>query len=374
MEEIWKMTPDFNIKQILLQRISAIQGVLGKGKYYPSTKELYVPCPFCSPKDRPKKKFSINIVSLKYHCWICGVSGNRIDLQLRKITGWSFKNEFSLEYIELNKICSALPNLRFDNQDNEKTNKINLSLSLSDKLKQSSSPLVRTAKDINAQVDFILKHAVPAQSNIDAIAYLKSRGLSEFHAIRQPILFIEIEGESYLVFPSCKTRGHDSLNGLVLRNLSSDPTKKKHRIIKTPGEDEGFFYQSQCEFELPIVLCEGIFDAIKLYFNAVPLLGKNKFPKALISELKKLKRQPPVVILLDNDAYREAYMLQSKLKSSGVHFPIVVLLPPEIKDPGESSTHALWSIIIQKLVASLEKRGETLIDDVHQILPKQIVL
>ena len=90
----------------------------------------------------------------------------------------------------------------------------------------------------------------------------------------------------------------------------------------------------------PIVLCEGSFDAIAIRKNAIPLLGK--FPsKSLVKKLveKKVKK---IYVALDTDAKKDAVKLAKFLMDNGVE---TYLLDMKEKDPSELGFKNFWERI-----------------------------
>ena len=90
----------------------------------------------------------------------------------------------------------------------------------------------------------------------------------------------------------------------------------------------------------PIVLWEGIFDAITIRNNAIPLLGK--FPsKTLVMRLveKKVKK---VYVALDEDAKKDAIKLSKFLMDYGIS---TYLLNMRGKDPSELGFTKFWEIV-----------------------------
>ena len=83
-------------------------------------------------------------------------------------------------------------------------------------------------------------------------------------------------------------------------------------------------------WDLPIILCEGPFDAIAIKRNVVPLLGKNIQPQLM----KKLveSRVQKVYIALDNDAIKKAIEFCEELLNIGKEVYLVELSG---KDPSE---------------------------------------
>ena len=76
-------------------------------------------------------------------------------------------------------------------------------------------------------------------------------------------------------------------------------------------------------WDIPLVLCEGAFDAIAIRRNAVPLFGKSiqsKLEKKIIgNSVKKL------YIVLDSDAISNAIGLSKKFMSYGIQTHLVDL-------------------------------------------------
>ncbi len=83
-------------------------------------------------------------------------------------------------------------------------------------------------------------------------------------------------------------------------------------------------------WNLPIILCEGPFDAIAIKRNAVPLFGKN-IQSNLMKKLVESKIQK-IYIALDNDAIKQALDFCEQLINIGKE---VYLVEMQGKDPSE---------------------------------------
>jgi DNA primase len=83
-------------------------------------------------------------------------------------------------------------------------------------------------------------------------------------------------------------------------------------------------------WDLPIILCEGPFDAIAIKRNAIPLFGKNIQPE-LMKKLVTSKVQK-IYIALDNDAIKKALEFCETLMNEGKEVYLVEL---DGKDPSE---------------------------------------
>ena len=83
-------------------------------------------------------------------------------------------------------------------------------------------------------------------------------------------------------------------------------------------------------WNIPIILCEGMFDAIAIKRNAIPLLGKN----IQSSLMKKIVTSvvDKIYIALDKDAVKQALRFCEMLMAEGKE---VYLVDLQDKDPSE---------------------------------------
>jgi hypothetical protein len=91
---------------------------------------------------------------------------------------------------------------------------------------------------------------------------------------------------------------------------------------------------------MPIILCEGVFDAIAIRRNAVPLLGKFVPRKLLRAMIKNQVKE--VYVALDDDAIMEAREIEHSLSQHGIDVKLVNL---EKKDPSELGFTNTWKCI-----------------------------
>ena len=91
-----------------------------------------------------------------------------------------------------------------------------------------------------------------------------------------------------------------------------------------------FIYEYFINWNIPVILCEGIFDAIAIKRNAIPLLGKSiqssLMKKLIVSAVDK------IYIALDSDALKQALRFCEKLMAEGKEIYLVDL---QDKDPAE---------------------------------------
>ena len=97
-------------------------------------------------------------------------------------------------------------------------------------------------------------------------------------------------------------------------------------------------------WRLPIIICEGLFDAIAIKRNAVPLLGKNiqsELMKKIVSSFVD-----KIYIALDKDAIKQALHFCENLMMEGKEVYFVDL---QDKDPSEMGFEN-FTKLIQKTV------------------------
>jgi DNA primase len=118
------------------------------------------------------------------------------------------------------------------------------------------------------------------------------------------------------------------VNYFIARSFEKDPYQKYDAPSIQKTEIVGMEYF--VNWSVPVILCEGIFDAIAIKRNAIPLFGKS-IPKALM--LKLVESQVKTVYLaLDKDALKEALTYSEQLLNLGKE---VYLIQLEGKDPSD---------------------------------------
>ena len=83
-------------------------------------------------------------------------------------------------------------------------------------------------------------------------------------------------------------------------------------------------------WSLPIILVEGVFDAMSVKSNAIPLFGKTILSK--LSNKIVEKRVNSIFIVLDGDAFNDAIQMVEKFTDNGISVNFVKL---DGKDPND---------------------------------------
>ena len=250
-----------------------------------------------------KPKLQINMSSQKWHCWVSDQGGHSLYSLFKKI------NADSRYFSELKDIV-FIPT-----QKDEKESKVIVSLpreyqSLSSKSKS-----------------LFYKHA---------IKFLKQRGINETDIKKHKMGFCDdgIYGNRVII-PSYDENG--ILNYFVGRSFMGDKMKYKNPNVSRDIIPFEWFIA----WSYPIVLCEGMFDAISIRTNAIPMLSK-KPSKSLLTKIFQ-EQVKTIYIALDNDAKKDAYNLSEFFKDFGIDSKVVNL--PKNEDPNDLGFERMTNLI-----------------------------
>ena len=138
-----------------------------------------------------------------------------------------------------------------------------------------------------------------------------------------------------IIIPSYDSNG--KLNYFTGRSFEKDPYVK----YRNPNTSRNIVpFEMFINWNLPLVLCEGPFDAIAIKRNAIPLLGKNiqstLMKKIITSQVKK------IYIALDTDAMKQAVKFAEDFINEGKEVYFVEL---KDKDPSEMGFYDFTKLI-----------------------------
>ena len=284
--------------------ITLLEKVLGNGYKLKNGEHAFY-CPFCN---HHKKKLQVNLETQKWHCWTCNLGGHKIGILLYKINAPKqiVKDVLQLldEYVS------------YDKQKEEVT-KYDISLP------KCYKPLW-------------VKNEDPLHKN--AIYYLKRRGIGPVEILRYSIGYCSSNGyANRIIIPSYD--GDGKLNYFIARDMFPN-SKMKYK--NPPMSKDTIAFELFINWNEPIVLCEGVFDAISIRKNVIPLLGK--FPsKTLVKKLIE-KKVKTIYVALDEDAKKDAVKLSKFLMDYGIN---TYLLNMSGKDPSELGFKHFWNILKQ---------------------------
>lgn len=283
--------------------LNLLDNILGPHQKF-ARNEYYYTCPFCH---HAKPKLAINVAKGVWHCWVCLASGKKLLSLFRKL-------DCSKEHInELRKILhEEVPHLH--------TDEVIASLSLPKEFHPLWEP--------SGRIDF--KHA---------ITYLRNRGISDGEMMKYQMGYCP-EGlyANRIIVPSFDLTG--KLNFFIGRSFYDETGMLKYKNPPVSKNVVGF--ENYVNWNYPIVLCEGIFDAIAIKRNAVPLFGK--IPSAKLKEKIVRHNVRDIYLALDNDALRETTLLARHFMDDGRRVFVVEL---EGKDPSELGFAKMSELIKQ---------------------------
>jgi DNA primase len=283
------------------QLVYLLESLLGKSKSARGGEEAVFSCPNCN---HHKKKLTLNKYSQAYQCWVCGFKGRRV-LQILKFIKAPYGAYEALKEID------AQYNFK-DSKFEKPKNQLSLP--------ENFIPLIEGKGLIRDK----------------AWKYLQSRGLSPQDVIKYNIGYVE-EGllSNFIIVPSYDKNG--LLNYWVGRSF--DPQSyHKHKLPEVSKDIIGF--EMLINFDLPVILCEGAFDAIALRRNAIPLFGK-KISQNLYKELVKNKVKQ-VYLALDQDAILDSLKYAKELMNYGKE---IFLVEMGGKDPSELGFEAMTKML-----------------------------
>jgi len=139
-----------------------------------------------------------------------------------------------------------------------------------------------------------------------ALKYLLNRGLEKEDILKYDIHYSV--SEQRVLFPSYD-REHN-LNYYVARSIQP---LEKYKYKNAAASKRGvIFNEHLIEWNAPVYIVEGIFDAILSRKNAVPILGSNVGSGSLLFK-RLLQNNTEVVIALDADAKKKMFKMINEL-------------------------------------------------------------
>ena len=274
-----------------------VESVLGKG--HSTSKGNYAfKCPFCT-HHKPKLEVNLRTTDKRenfWHCWICGAKGKTLLSLFKKIKAPTNK------IAELNIL--VVP-------DNTKS--IELSIL---QLPKEFISLINSIEDRVAQIE--AKHA---------LKFLKQRGLKQDDIIKYNIGFCK-DGKygGRVIIPSYDE--DRKLNYFIARDYKGE-TPQKYKNPPVAAKDV-IGFELYINWDAPIILVEGMFDALTIKRNVIPLFGKVIHSRLLQKLVKSSVDR--IYIALDNDARRDALKQAEMLMSYGKE---VYMVEMEGKDANE---------------------------------------
>jgi len=273
--------------------LGSIENVLGKSQKRARDNYAFH-CPFCNHR---KPKLEINMVTNEegknfWECWVCKSRGQSIYSLVKQLKLPKSEAQEVLKYVK--------KGIKYEYKNDD---------------------VVELPKEFQSLV---------TASNTSIIAnkirkYLNERGLSHNDFIKYNIGYTTTgDYGGRIIIPSYSESNR--LNYFVGRTYEGAYFKYKN----PEASKDIVFFENLINWDKPVILCEGAFDAMSIRRNAVPILGKSLSP-ALWKRLLTGKLTD-IYIALDTDAQVQALEIAEKLIAAGFRVFLIELLG---KDPSE---------------------------------------
>ena len=273
--------------------LGAVENVLGKS--YKRAKDNYAfICPFCNHR-KPKLEINLNTNDKgenPWECWVCETKGRTIRSLLKQLKISGPQAQEVLQYI-----------------------------------KKGEEVEYQVVKTIELPKEFQPLYSAPTTSFSANIArkYLYDRGITDNDIMKYNIGYcIAGEFSDRIIIPSYDQ--NNQLNFYVARSFNRSYAKYKNPEVSK----DIIVFENLINWNQPIIICEGVFDAMAIRRNAIPILGKN-ISKALLKKIVSSKVKE-IYIALDKDALKKAVKFCEQFISMGKK---VYLVDMEEKDPSE---------------------------------------
>jgi len=281
--------------------LSILETVLGRSKKT-SGNNVSFKCPCCN---HYKHKLEVDLSTQFWHCWVCNAKGRKL------FTLFKRANASQTQINDLNtEVGNYVP------------------------VKQSS---IEQKVMLPPEFQLILNGNKNNPEFRNALHYLKSRGITREDIVRYNIGYCETgEYSGMIIIPSYDDNG--MLNFFTGRSYYKDASFK-HKNPKVSKDIIGF--ELLINWNEPITIVEGAFDAIAAKRNAIPLFGKiilNKLKTAIINNNVRT-----VYIALDTDARSKALDICEYLVNNGVEVHLIELGSSDPSELGYSEFTKMYN-------------------------------
>ena len=273
--------------------LASLESILGKGQKRARDNYAFH-CPFCNHR---KPKLEINMGTTEdgnnpWECWVCETKGRTIRSLLKQLKTPREQAQEVLKYLP-------------------KGSEIEYKQLSILELPKEFQPLWIASKTS------VIANTVRR--------YLYERGLTEHDFIKYNVGYATTgEYGGRIIFPSYNAS--NQLNYFVARTYDGNYFKYKNPEVSK----DIIFYENLINWNEPIILCEGVFDAIAIRRNVIPILGKS-ISHSLIKKLITSKVND-IYIALDKDALKKAIQYCEQFIKLGKRVYLVEL---DEKDPSE---------------------------------------
>tara|TARA_R100000152_G_C6780429_1_gene213172 strand:+ start:1728 stop:2639 length:912 start_codon:yes stop_codon:yes gene_type:complete len=287
------------IKNRLLSLLNTVIGTNGSSG---RDDELMYHCPFCK---HHKKKLQINVKTQYWHCWVCDAKGRII---------WSLFKKLNASKAAVNELNTIYKNTKFST-------------------KETRDVIVKLPEEFKS-----LANESEGITYLHAIKYLRERGITDDDIIKYNIGYCtQGEYRDRIIVPS-----YDSnrvLNYFIARCFYN----KKLKYKNPPAPKNTVIFDLYINWNMPVILCEGVFDAMAIKRNAIPLLGKT-VQDVLLKKLIN-KKVSEVIVILDSDANDTMMSVCERLMKHNINVSRVML---NTGDPSDIGYKKMLDLMLHK--------------------------
>ena len=261
------------------EKLKIIRDILGA--YRQSSNEFLFQCPYCG---HHKKKMSVNFGINAFKCWVCDTRGKNIYRLVRKFGTYQQKQK----WLELD---GRLDLSEFDQM-----------------FMEMNDEEVEQVTDLPPHFVSLCNKRLPKSSRA-ALDYLYERGLTQKEILMWKIGYCP-EGRygGRIIVPSFNNSGN--LNYFIARSYVGHRMK----YLNPPISKNVVFNELFVDWDEPVILVEGLFDAITAGQNAIPILGSTLREESKLFQAIVLN-DSPVYLALDEDAKKkQTHMIRSLFK------------------------------------------------------------
>ena len=283
--------------------LGSVENVLGKSSRRARDNYAFH-CPFCNHR---KPKLEINFATNEkgqnpWECWVCQTRGRTIK---------SLIYQLKLPKNQAQEILKYVP----------KGSNVDYKGFATVELPKEFQPL------FNASQESLIANKIKK--------YLFDRGLTELDFLKYNVGYCTSGDYSgRIIIPSYDKS--NQLNYFIGRTHEGNYFKYKNPEVSK----DVIFFENLINWNQPIILCEGVFDAIAIKRNAIPILGKsisNKLLKKIISSNTK-----DIYVALDSDARKRALEISQHFLNLGKRVFLVNLTD---KDPSEMGFESFTKLV-----------------------------
>tara|TARA_R110000737_G_scaffold126512_1_gene159060 strand:- start:164 stop:1099 length:936 start_codon:yes stop_codon:yes gene_type:complete len=251
------------------------------GNYWQKGDEHLYHCPYCK---HHKKKMSVNFANGFWKCWVCDMRGKNVYRIVRKFGSYQQREK----YRELQGMVDLSDFEQLFKEYNE----------IEDK------QIIELPKEFIS----LCNKDLPMHST-EPLRYLSSRGLTRLDILKWKIGYCK-EGRyaGRILIPSFDMDG--DCNYFIARSYVGH----SYRYLNPPADRDLVFNELMVDWDEPIILVEGVFDAIAAGQNAIPILGSTLREDSRLFQAIAI-HDTPVYMALDGDAEKKSeWIIKSMLR------------------------------------------------------------